>query len=454
MVAKRTYDEFIDSRRQYKFGDGFEPTFMPDCMKPFQRDLVEWAIRKGRAAIFADCGLGKTLMQLVFARNVHVETGKPVLIATPLAVAYQTVAEAAKFGIEAALSRDGKIESSIVVTNYQKLHKFNPEDFGGFVGDESSVIKDAKSQTKSIVKEFTRKIKYRLLCTATAAPNDWHELGTSSEVLGGLGWRDMITTFFKQEQSVGFRGWARSKYRFREHAKIAFWRWVCSWAKACRRPSDMGYSDEGYELEPMHVEQFIVRRRNLKQGFLFSVPAKTLEEQREERRATIKERCEKAASLCDLSDYSVVWCHLNEEGEYLRKIIGDCVEVSGKDDDDVKEEKLTAFSTGQIKRLVIKPKIGAWGLNWQHCNNVVTFPSHSYEQYYQLTRRCQRFGQKRKVRVSIVATEGEEFVIKNSERKERQAEQMFSALVAEMNGAKSISPDDVFPNKEGIPQWL
>jgi len=457
MVSKLnndTYQAIIESRRQWKFGDGFDPTFMPGYLKPFQRDLVEWLVRKGRAAIFADCGLGKTIMQLVYAQNVHLKTGKPVIIATPLAVAHQTVLEAAKFGIEAELSRDGKINSSIVVTNYQQLHKFDPLKFGGMVGDESSVTKDAKSKTKAEVKAFTRKMKFRGLFTATAAPNDWHELGTSSEILGGLGWRDMITMFFKQEQSGGFQGWARAKYRFREHAKISFWRWVCSWAKACRKPSDLGHSDEGYELDPMHVEQFTVRRRNVRDGFLFSIPARSLEEQREERRATITERCEKAASLCDKSDYSVVWCHLNEEGDRLRKMIDDCVEVSGKDTDESKEEKLVAFSSGQIKRLVIKPKIGAWGLNWQHCNNVITFPSHSYEQYYQAVRRCWRFGQKRTVNVSIVTTEGEEFVMKNLERKSRQADEMFSALVSEMNGAKSISPDDVFPNKEGIPQWL
>lgn len=453
-AVARTYEAFLKDRAQYVTDSGFGPLWIPESLFDFQQSLVSWAIRKGRAAIFADCGLGKSYMQLVWAQNVVEKTNRPVLIVTPIAVGPQTVDEAHKFGMEAAVSRDGVARSEIVVTNYERLHHFSRNDFAGIVCDESSILKNYDGKTKAVVGKFMRTLTYRLLCTATAAPNDWHELGTSSDVLGYLGFRDMITTFFKQETSKDHRGWGRTKYRFREHAKIAFWRWVCSWARACRKPSDIGFSDERFELPPLIVSEDLVKRVKKKAGMLFDLPAATLEDQREERRATINERCERVAEHVSGDEQAVIWCHLNPEGDLLEKIIRDGVQVSGSDSEDEKERKLLAFSSGEARKLIIKPKIGAWGLNWQRCNRMTMFPSHSYEQYYQGVRRCWRFGQTRPVHVTIVTTEGEQAVVKNLQRKSDQVDEMFSALVAEMNHSQTISNDDKFEHKERLPKWL
>ncbi len=351
------------------------------------------------------------------------------------------------------ISRDGSPKKGITITNYERLHRFNPNDFVGFVGDESSSCKDDDSQTKAAVEEFTRRLLYRLLCTATAAPNDYHELGTSSEILGELGFRDMITMFFKQETSKDHLGWGRTKYRFREHGKKAFWRWVCSWSRACRKPSDLGFSDEGFDLPPLHVRQEIVKRVNKQKGRLFDVPAFTLEEQREERRATISERCQRAAELLNDRECGIAWCHLNDEGDLLEKLIPRCAQISGRDDEDSKERKLLGFSDGSIRKLVIKDVIGAHGLNWQHCNYMTKFPSHSFERVYQSIRRCWRFGQTREVTVDFISTEGDAGVLANYNRKAEQAEEMFKSLVAEMNQSMRINSDDVYPIQEMVPAW-
>lgn len=448
------YRAFIERKSQIGTNSGFEPTFLPQCLFPFQRSLTDWAIRKGRGALLEDCGLGKSLQSLVWAQNVVEHTNKPVLIATPLAVGYQFVDEANKFGMHAVVSREGKIESKIVVTNYERLGYFNPNDFSGFIGDESSRLKDADSVTKAVVKEFTRRMPYRLLCTATAAPNDYHELGTSSEVLGEMGFRDMVTMFFKQEQQGGKHAWGRTKYRFREHAKNAFWRWVCSWARACRKPSDLGFDDEGFDLPPLIVRQEVVERKSQQKGRLFNVVARGLEAQREERRATINERCERISELVSNRDCAIIWCHLNDEGDTLAKMIPDAIQVSGRDDGDSKEKKLLGFCRGEHKKMIIKPKIGCWGLNLQCCNYVVTMPDHSFESYYQLVRRCWRFGQTRTVEVDVVSTEGEESILGNLQRKSEQASEMFTKLVSFMNESNRISHDEHFPLQEILPQWL
>jgi hypothetical protein len=448
------YDAFIRSRQQLGEFSGFDPLWMPDFLFPFQRALVDWSLRKGRAAIFADCGLGKTAMQLVWAENVLRKTGKPSLILTPLAVAQQTVAEAEKFGIGAAMSRDGSVAEGITVTNYEKLHLFDPSRFGGVVCDESSILKDATGVTRKAVTEFLRLHEYRLLCTATAAPNDFNELGTSSEALGELGHRDMLTTFFKLQDQEGGIAWGRTKFRLKGHARQAFWRWVCSWARAVRKPADMGFADDGYELPALTVNEHVVDRRRPREDLLFTMPAVTLEEQREERRATIAERCERVAEMVSKRSVAVVWCQLNAEGDLLERLIPDAIQVSGADDDDSKESKLVAFSEGRAPVLVIKPKIGSLGLNWQHCDYMTTFPSHSYEQYYQAVRRCWRFGQKRPVTVEVVRTEGEGRVMQNMQRKAVLAEEMFAELVANMNDGLVVSKSDVFDVVEEVPSWL
>lgn len=450
------YGSFIASKSQGVRNAGFDPHWMPSCLFDFQESLTRWAIEKGRAALFEDCGMGKTIQQLVWAQNVIEETNKPVIIFTPIAVGAQTIAEAEKFGLTAKRTRDGKMtdEACIWVTNYEQLHKYDPSKFGGMVGDESGCIKDSKTERKKQVVEFMRRMRYRLLCTATAAPNDYWELGSSSEALGYLGFRDMITQFFKQETSKDHHGWGRTKYRFRGHAEQPFWAWVCSWARSLRQPSDLGFDDAKFVLPELRETEYVIETAIPRPGTLFTVPAKDIREERAERRHSIQERCEKAVELAQKPGPAVLWCELNPEGDLLEKMLTDVVQVSGSMSDDEKEEALIAFGKGQIRRMICKPKIGAWGLNWQHCSNVISFPSHSFEQYYQLVRRCYRFGQERPVDVSLIVCEGEKGVLNSLKRKQHQAQEMFSSIVAHMRDAMHLASLDYFSDEEQIPSWL
>jgi len=455
MKQIETYKQFLSTKCQEGNGCGFDPIWLPDWLYDFQRLLVEWSIRMGRSAIFADCGLGKTPMQLAWAENVVMKTNKPVLILTPLAVSHQTIREAEKFDVEAERSVDGWVAPNITITNYERLHYFKPEDFSGVVCDESSIMKNFNGKRKAEITEFMRTIPYRLLCTATAAPNDFFELGTSSEALGYLGYTDMLTRFFKQEQKKDYLGWGRPAYRLRGHAEEPFWRWVCSWARVCRRPSDLGFDDSRFVLPPLIEREHSIKNSTPRAGMLFSSPAKGLQEQREERRITINERCERAAELAiDHDGATVLWCHLNSEGDLLTKLIPGALQVAGSMDDEKKEERLLAFQAGELKILVTKPKIGCFGLNWQHCHNVVTFPSHSWEQYYQAVRRCWRFGQDEDVVVNVITTEGERGVMRNLQRKAKQADVMFEALTTYANQALHIERGNGFNIERKLPLWL
>lgn len=454
-----SYSEFLELKAQRGSDAGFAPNWMPDFLFDFQKSLCEWAIRKGRGAIFADCGLGKTPMQLVWAQNVVRHTNSRVLILTPLAVAQQTIEEAEKFGIKAKRSSgDLSNGSGIVVTNYERLHHFDPADFSGVVCDESSILKSFDGARRGEITTFMRKMPYRLLATATAAPNDYIELGTSSEALGFLGHMDMLNRFFKNDLNNSATGRMRGeviKWRLKGHAEVPFWRWVCSWARAVRRPSDLGFDDRAFILPPLNEIEHLVEADSLADGMLFALPAVGLKEQREERRRTVRERCERVASLVNpTGDPALVWCHLNDEGDLLEELIPDAVQVSGADSDDAKEEKLSAFAHGRARVLITKPKIGALGLNFQHCRHVTFFPSHSFEQYYQGVRRCWRFGQTRPVQVDIVTTEGERGVMRNLQRKADQADAMFSRLVAEMNSAISIERQIQATKTIEVPAWL
>lgn len=451
------YERFLLDKAQAGADSGFDPIWMPDQLFDFQAALVDWAVRKGRAALFEDTGLGKTLQELVWAENVRRHTNKPVLILTPLAVAAQTCREAEKFGIDAMRAVDGLASRGINVTNYERLHHFDPSDFGGVVCDESSILKSFDGSRKSAITEFMRKVPYRLLATATAAPNDYVELGTSSEALGYLGAQDMLTKFFRNDQNNGTsRGMYgnRVQWRFKGHAEQGFWRWVCSWARAVRKPSDIGFDDTRFALPPLIEQQHTITANTLAPGMLFALPAADLREQREERRRTIVERCEKAAELVDHNKPAIVWCHLNDEGNLLEKLIPDSVQVSGLDSDENKEDRLNGFADEKYRVLIIKPKIGAWGLNFQHCSHMTFFPSHSYEQYYQGVRRCYRFGQTKPVTVDVIATEGEQRVLENLQRKAKQADRMFSNLVAEMNHAISLTTKTNFNTEQEMPSWL
>lgn len=775
------YEKFIEGKSQGGINSGFDPVYLPDFLFDFQKSLVEWSIRKGRSAIFADCGLGKTPMQLVWAENIVRKTNKPTLIITPLAVAAQHIREGEKFGIECHRSSDGSPKPNITITNYEQLHKFNPDDFGGAVCDEcfapdtlveifdngvvyskeiryiqvnekiinatgvdtvaechrrkvnrayaftfngrrviasenhpwltqrgwvpsrsiretdwlletteamrilrgdvcsenssecereilreimlsemadeptgtlsesshegntckdrqesfalvenyqggakecsaircleadaqsgnkgtgepsieshepqtfrawrkreghdsaaiatlggvtewmgervclitwgknsrlsdllqagfgrtesqdcdrsrralpsfkegtgcekgckagffrvesievlerghpdlecfadpkgdiyfydigltrhpsftvngvlvhnSSILKSFKGVHKQEITVFMRKMNYRLLATATAAPNDYVELGTSSEALGYMGHMDMLGKFFKNDQNTSAAGGGghgiggkrfgdQTKWRFKGHAELPFWKWVCSWARAVRKPSDLGFDDSKFVLPPLYERQHLVNVKNLADGMLFALPAHGLQEQRDERRRSINERCEKVAELVKGNKPALVWCHLNPEGDLLERLIPGAVQVSGDDCDEVKEERLMGFEDGKIRVLVTKPKIAGWGLNFQQCSHVTFFPSHSYEQYYQGVRRCWRFGQKNAVTVDVVTTDGELNVLRNLQRKAGQADRMFSNLVAEMNNALHIAKTETNKTKEKIPSWL
>jgi len=451
-----TYTDFLGHKAQLDNPDGFEPEWMPDYLFPFQAVLVDWAIRQGRSGLFADCGLGKTPMQLAWAENVRLRTGRPVLLVTPLAVGFQTEAEAAKFGIDATISRDGKVAAGITITNYERLHHFDSADFGGAVCDESSAIKSFDSERRGLVTDFMRKLPYRLLCTATAAPNDYIELGTSSEALGYLGHMDMLGRFFVNDQrsSKAVRNWTGAEWRFKGHAQTAFWRWVSSWARAMRRPSDFGFDDGEFVLPALDYRQHVVDARTPPDDRLFDVLATGLREEREELRRTINERCERAAELLSDVPAGVAWCHLNDESDRLTQLIDGAVQIRGADSPESKEETLLAFSRGEIRVLVTKPSIGAWGLNWQHCNRMTFFPSHSYEQFYQAVRRCWRFGQTQPVLVDIVTTSGGQKALSNLERKARKADEMFEALVAHMRDALSIERTDLYEKEVRSPSWL
>lgn len=461
------YYEFLARKAQLANAGGFPARNLPSHLFDFQAHLVEWATRQGRAAIFADCGLGKTLMELSWADQVHRHTGRPVLLLTPLAVGPQIVAESQRFGYDAQRSRDGSASAAIVVTNYEQLHRFSPGNFGGVVCDESSILKSFDGATKAAVTEFMRRIQYRLLATATAAPNDWTELGTSSEALGDMGYMDMLSRFFiNKDKKVSSRGgrvmrWEMSdrvgmerqnEWRLKGHAAEPFWRWVSSWARAMRKPSDYGFSDDGFVLPDLIERTHMVSPREAHPDHLFETPAFGLQEERAEIRRTLTERCESAAEILSDADRAVAWCHLNDESTALTRLIDGAVEVTGSDSDEAKEEKLTAFSRGEVRVLVTKPKIGAWGLNWQHASHMTYFPSHSYEQYYQAVRRMWRFGQTRTVEVDLVTTPGGERVMRNLHRKAEHADQMFARLIEHMNDALRIDTTTRTQEME-LPAW-
>lgn len=456
VLNRDVYGSFVHRKEQSGADEGFEASFMPSGLFDFQEHLVDWTVRKGRGACFADCGMGKTVIGAAFAENVARRTDKPVLILTPLAVADQYVREGEKFGVEMGRSKKGEVHR-VTVANYERLHLFDPQDFAGVVCDESSILKSFDGAIRNDVTTFLRKVPYRLLATATAAPNDYIELGTSSEALGYVGATDFLRRFFRNDNNnVGLKRMygEAPKWRFRGHAEAPFWRYVASWARACRRPSDLGFEDGAFVLPDIIERTHDIEVEEPPEGCLFSVPAHTLPEQRKEAKRTLHQRCERAAELVNgTGNPAVVWCHGNDEAALLLKLIPGAVEVSGAHADEQKEERFRAFSVGAVRVLITKPSIGAWGLNWQHCAHVVYFPSHSFEQYYQAVRRCWRFGQTSPVTVDLPITEGQKAILANLRRKQIQAERMFSEMVAQMN-------DDAFlrrvlePTQVEVPAWL
>jgi hypothetical protein len=435
---EKTYQDFLESKRHTTINYGIEPKYIPDFLFDYQKHVTEYAVKKGRCAVFLDTGLGKTLIELTIARNYVEHTNKNVLIITPLAVAFQFVKESERFGvIDIEYSKDGNYKSKVVVCNYERLDKFNPLDFDCVILDESSILKNFNGAIKSQVTAFLKKVKYRYLFTATPSPNDFIELGTSSEALGYMGYMEMLKTYFANNENNIRPQEIATKWYLKPHAKESFFDWVSGWSISMRKPSDLGFSDDGFDLPPLNLNYHAVK--NTKnwvidgQVMMFNNIARTMSEVKQEQQMTINERCEKAYELASKKDTSVYWCNFNKESEILSKLDPDAYEIKGSMNIDKKEELLIGFSEGSIKKLITKPKMTAFGLNWQHCNHTVYFPTWSYEQYYQSIRRFWRFGQKREVDVDLVYSDGQKRVIDTLLLKSEKASELFGKLNRAVN---------------------
>lgn len=425
MSGATDYAAFLERKTQVGTDHGFDPVFMPSILFPFQAAIATWACRKGRAAIFADCGLGKTFMQLTWAENVARKTAGRALILTPLAVAFQTVKEGAKIGVEVVHRREGlRTGDRIVVTNYERLHHFNPQDFAGVVLDESSILKAYTGKTKQQILSAFDSLQYKLACTATPAPNDYMELGNHAEFLQVMRSSEMLAAFFINDaSSVGH-------YRLKGHAQSPFWQWMASWATMIRKPSDAGFSDDGFDLPPLNVHDVCLDANVPADGMLFPFEAYSMSERRAARNATVDARTEAVIELANSNaEQWLVWCDLNKESERLAQGIKGAVEVKGADSEEHKEQAFIDFKAGTARVLVSKPSIAGWGMNFQNCAHMAfTGLSDSYEQYYQAVRRCWRFGQTRPVHCYIVTDRTEGAVVANVRRKAEDAEAMADAM--------------------------
>ena len=425
-----TYEETVALKASSVAFGGIDPPDLAPHLFPHQRDLTRWALRRGRSAIFADTGLGKTAMELEWAR--HVAAQGRVLILCPLAVAQQTEREARRFGVDAVVRRQDAGDL-ITITNYDMLHAFDPAAFAGIVLDESSILKSFDGSTRKHLTTAFAHTPFRLCGTATPAPNDFTELGTHSAFLGVKTREEMLAEYFVHD------GGSTQDWRLKGHAVAPFWRWVATWGAVVKRPSDLGHDDSGFALPPRRTHEHVVSVDDgdaRAAGRLFVDTAMTLGEQRAVRRSTIDRRVEIAASLCGGDEPALVWCELNDEGDALQAAIPGSVQVAGSDDVDTKAERLLGFADGKHRVLISKPSLAGFGLNWQHCARVIFVgASHSYEQRYQAIRRCWRFGQKRPVDVHVVRTDADGAVVANMRRKEADAERMSAEMTAHVGDA-------------------
>lgn len=430
------YEEFLKRKEFFDPMTGHEPEVLNNKLFDFQRAITKWAIRRGRAAVFADCGLGKTICQLEWARSVVDHTGGDVLILAPLAVSAQTVREGRSLlGIDVNICADqDDIKHGINITNYEKMHHFIPDHFAGVVLDESSIIKHHTSKTRDMLIEAFQSTPYRLACTATPSPNDYMELGNHSEFLGIMTRTEMLSMFFVHD------GGDTQKWRLKGHAQDKFWKWLCTWAVMVRKPSDLGFQDEGFKLPPINFHSHVVKNNTPAKGMLFAMPANTMQERREARRESLSTRCQLAADLVNgSSDPWLIWCDLNNESDMLSRLIKDAVEVKGSDTNQHKEDAMMGFIDGKYRVLVSKPSIAGFGMNFQHCNNMAFVGlSDSFESYYQATRRCWRFGQKNPVNVHIITSHLEGAVVANIQRKERDAMEMADRMVEHMSDISRV----------------
>ena len=409
---------------------------LPECLKPHQRDIVAWALKRGRSAVFAGTGLGKTLMELSWGDAVATYTGKPVLIFAPLAVSAQHIREAAKFGLQArAVRTQADVLPGINVSNYQKIDHFDLSHFGGIVLDESSILKSTDGHYRNRLIDECKNIPFRMAATATPAPNDFMELGNHAEFLGVMSYTDMLATFFAHD------GGDTQKWRLKGHAENEFWKWMASWGVMLRKPSDLGYSNEGYDLPDLRQTQHLVSvdySPSMDTGLLFPVEARTMQERLAARRDTVKERVAMAAQITPTDRPFVWWCNLNAEADALARAIPGAVNLSGSDNDEAKERKLIDFTEGRIRTLITKPSIAGFGMNWQHCADTgFVGLNDSFEQVYQAIRRFWRFGQTKPVTVHFIAAETEGAVVANLRRKESDAERMQAAMVMHTSSISS-----------------
>jgi hypothetical protein len=458
------YAEFLESKKHSSIDYGINTNYITEGMFDYQKYVSEYAIKKGRCAVFLDTGLGKTIIELTIATNYARATNKPVLIITPLAVAFQFIKEAEKFGIDdIEYSKDGNFKSKIVVCNYERLENFDSSKFDCVILDESSILKNFEGATKNLITAFLKKVKYRFLFTATPSPNDYIELGTSSEALGYLGYMDMLTKFFKNNQNNVAKLSQISKarqgeeYYLKAHAEKDFWRWISSWSISMRKPSDYGFSDDKHTLPELFETETIIENRDPLaidgQNTMFAIPATGFKEIKAEVRATLNMRCEKAVEKANSHECSVYWVNLNDEASLIGELDKTALEVKGNMNIDKKEEILLAFSAGDIKKLITKTSITAFGLNWQHCNHTTYFPTYSYEQYYQAIRRFWRFGQKRPVYVDLILSDGQTKVMESLMIKKERAIEMFNNLTQQTSQDFTIQRKEF--NKEiSLPSFI
>jgi len=426
------YEAFIDAKHISHAAVGFEPKSLNPHLFGWQKEVVLWALRKGRACLFEDCGLGKTIQQLAWAEQIPGN----VLILTPLAVAEQTAAEAKRFGIVASVSRDGIVKDQITISNYEQMHKFDLSQFAGIVLDESSIIKSQTGKIRTAILEAVVNIPYRLACTATPAPNDHIELGNHAEFVGAMSVQEMLARFFVHDAAK------TQDWRLKGYARSEFWEWVASWALMIRTPEDIGFDGSDFVLPKLTLVEHHIRTEIVQDGELFAMPVLSLNDQRRARKHTLSHRVEAVADMVNASDEPwIVWCELNNEGDDLEKSIPDAVQVSGSDSDEVKRERLMGFTEGRYRVLITKPKIAGFGMNWQHCQNIAFVGlSHSWEQFYQAVRRCWRFGQTHDVTAHIVSTDIEAAVLRNIKRKQASADEMAEEMVTRM---KSTMMDEL-----------
>lgn len=450
----KDYLKFLESKRHSTEDFGFDANYIPDIAFDFQKHIIKKAIKKGRIAIFADTGLGKTLIQLSIAKNIINHTNKNVLILTPLAVAFQFIIEANKLGIDdIEYSKDGKYSKKIVICNYERLHYFDSNNFVAVILDESSILKNFDGKIKGQITSFIKKIPYRFLSTATPSPNDFIELGTSSEALGYLGYMDMLGKFFKNNQNsvdstnrnIG------EKYYLKPHAEKDFFAWVNQWSIMVKMPSDIGFSNDRYKLPELIVNKHTIKNQSMidlsGQVQIFTPIAKSFSEVRYEQKQTEEVRCKKAVELSS-GNTSVYWCNTNNESSLLKDMDRDAVEIIGSQSIERKEEILLSFSLGEIKRIITKAKMTSFGLNWQHCNHSVFFPTYSYEQYYQAVRRFWRFGQKKNVTIDVVVSDGQTRVLEALQQKTEKAIELYKNITENVNRQFTITQKEF--NKEVI----